>query len=117
MCPDAVKLQRGCDKPLERPKAHEDWKLANDWKPLVSGPKACPVRKLEASPVVRGWLDDYLWLSDRGGWPGAPGDRGAQGSRWTEAMEIIRMEEATIDREISTELERERRRKRQEAGR
>lgn len=116
VCPDSVKLQRGCDKPLERPKAAEAWKEANAWKPLVEGPKACPVRKLEASAVVRGWLDDYLWLS-QGGWPGAPGDRSAQGARWTEAMETIRREEVAIRGEIDAERRRELERKRKEAGR
>ena len=88
---------RGCPKPLSSPKA-EALKPPG-WEAIVEGPRACPRIVLERDQELMRWMQGHNLLHAHNAYPHSPGDWGAQGARWAEAVELI----ATANRQLDAE--------------
>lgn len=103
-CDDKTKVRRGCPLPLENPKS-EALKPPT-WVPVEEGPRACARLVADRDVELWTWMRGYNRLEHYGAYPHSPGDWGAQGARWSEAVELIRAVNADLDREDREEAKK-----------
>ena len=65
----------------------------------MEGPRACPRIVLERDQELLRWMQGHNLLHGVGAYPHSPGDWGAQGARWAEAVELIAAANRTLDAE------------------
>lgn len=104
-CPDATRVMRGCPLPLRSPKS-EAFKR-DGWAPIEEGPKACARLVADRDPDLHRWISDYHRLEAHHTFPHSPGDWGAQGAKWSAAIDLIRVTYAELDREEIADAKKE----------
>ena len=65
----------------------------------MEGPRACPRIVAELDTELSGWIQGHNLLHAHNAYPHSPGDWGAQGARWSEAVQLIALVNGKIDKE------------------
>lgn len=76
------------------------------WAPVEEGPKACARLLADRDEDLWAWMRGYTHLENYQAYPHSPGDWGAQGARWSAAVDLIRATHAELDQEDREEIKK-----------